>query len=101
MPKIIFQFTNKKSIIVEVPVGTTILDAALNNNIYIPHSCGGNCSCSTCHVVIMKGIETLNNITDEEEEMLEELEEEKTETSRLSCQCKITNDLIVTITDDF
>jgi len=81
---------------VEVPEGTIILDAALDNNIKIDHNCGGNCACSTCHIIIDKGYDTLNEVSEDEEDMLDEAEN-LTETSRLACQCKITVDLIITI----
>ena len=93
MPKVMFLPDN---IEVDVPEGKTLLDAALDNNIRIDHNCGGNCACSTCHVIIEKGYETLNEVTEDEEDMLDEAEN-LTETSRLACQCKITADMIVKI----
>lgn len=82
--------------VVEVKEGTTILDAALDNNILIDHNCGGNCACSTCHTVIEEGIESLSAMTEDEEDMLDEVES-LTETSRLACQCRITQNLVVRI----
>lgn len=93
MPKVKFMPTGQE---VEVAEGTIILDAALDNNIQIDHNCGGNCACSTCHVIIEKGFESLNPMTEDEEDMLDEAEN-LTETSRLACQCKITEDMIVNI----
>ena len=93
MPKIRFLPANVE---VEVPEGTAILDAALDNNIQIDHNCGGNCACSTCHVIIREGFETLNPISEDEEDMLDEAEG-LTESSRLACQCKVTTDLVVFI----
>jgi 2Fe-2S ferredoxin len=81
---------------VEVPEGKTILDAALDNNIKIDHNCGGNCACSTCHVIVEQGNDTLNEQSEDEEDMLDEVEELH-DTSRLACQCKITADLVVRI----
>ena len=40
--------------------GDTILDAALANGIELPHECGGNCACTTCHVVVLEGAEQLS-----------------------------------------
>lgn len=93
MPKIRFLPIDKT---VEVPEGTAILDAALDNDIRIDHNCGGNCACSTCHVIINAGYETLKPPSEDEEDMLDEAEN-LTDTSRLACQCRVTKDLIVTI----
>ncbi len=81
---------------VEVAEGTSILDVALENDIRIDHNCGGNCACSTCHVVIEEGYGSLNEVTEDEEDMLDEADD-LSETSRLACQAKVTTDLIVTI----
>lgn len=93
MPKVKFMPAGQE---VEVAEGTIILDAALDNNIQIDHNCGGNCACSTCHVIIEKGFDSLNPMTEDEEDMLDEAEN-LTETSRLACQCKIVEDMIVNI----
>lgn len=93
MPKITYLPLN---IEVDVPEGTTLLDAALDNNIKIDHNCGGNCACSTCHVIIEKGFESLGEMTEDEEDMLDEAEG-LTETSRLACQCPVTKDMVVRI----
>ncbi len=93
MPKVRFLPVDRE---VEVPEGTAILDAALDNDIRIDHNCGGNCACSTCHVIVNEGFDTLNEITEDEEDMLDEAEN-LTDTSRLACQAKVTADLVVTI----
>ena len=48
---------------VKVAPGTTILDAALDNNIPLDHNCGGNCACSTCHVIVEEGMENISEIS--------------------------------------
>jgi len=93
MPKVRFL---PADIEVEVPEGTAVLDAALDNNIRIDHNCGGNCACSTCHVIINEGFDSLNGMSEDEEDMLDEAEG-LTETSRLACQAKVKTDLVVTI----
>ncbi len=93
MPKVRFL---PMDVEVDVPTGTAVLDAALDNNINIDHNCGGNCACSTCHVVIEKGFETINPPSEDELDMLDEAEG-LTDTSRLACQCQIKSDLIVRI----
>jgi 2Fe-2S ferredoxin len=93
VPKIRFLPLN---IEIETKEGTPILDAALDNNIQIDHNCGGNCACSTCHVIIEEGLATLNEVSEDELDMLDEAEG-STENSRLACQCKVASDLIVRI----
>ena len=93
MPKVKFLPADVE---VEGPEGKTILDLALDNNIKIDHNCGGNCACSTCHVIVEEGAETLNEKSEDEEDMLDEVEELH-EHSRLACQCKVVADLVVRI----
>ncbi len=76
--------------------GEAILDIALNNNIQIDHNCGGNCACSTCHIIIEEGFDTLGEMSEDEADMLDEAEG-LTDRSRLACQCKVTKDLVVRI----
>lgn len=80
----------------DVPEGTNLLDAALDNDIQIDHNCGGNCACSTCHVIIEEGFETLGEMSEDEEDMLDEAEN-LTDNSRLACQCKVVTDIKVKI----
>ena len=93
MPKILFLPMNIEIVTAE---GTPVLDAALDNNVRIDHNCGGNCACSTCYVIIEEGFDTLNEMSEDEMDMLDEAEG-LPETSRLACQCKVTSDLIVRI----
>ena len=95
MPKITFLPLDQT---VEVEEGATILDAALDNEIELDHNCGGNCACSTCHVIVEEGFDSLNPITEDEQDMLDEAIG-LTETSRLACQCLVTKDLVVRIPD--
>lgn len=71
--------------VIEVASGTTICDAALSNGIEIEHACEKSCACTTCHVYVRKGMDSLNEPTEDEEDMLDKawgLEPD----SRLSCQ---------------
>ncbi len=63
----------------------SILDIALGNGIELDHACGGVCACSTCHVVIKEGVETLNEALEAEDDQLENAPDLKP-TSRLACQ---------------
>jgi 2Fe-2S ferredoxin len=66
----------------------TICEAALRNNIKIEHACEMSCACTTCHCIIRKGFDSLDEASDMEEDLLDKawgLEAE----SRLSCQVEI------------
>ena len=93
MPKVRFLPLDQEVVAAD---GDAILDVALNNNIQIDHNCGGNCACSTCHIIIEEGFDTLNEMSEDEADMLDEAEG-LTERSRLACQCKVTKDLVVRI----
>ena len=54
--------------------------------IQIDHACGGVCACSTCHVVVRSGLDSCNEATEDEEDMLD-LAAGLTDVSRLACQC--------------
>lgn len=81
----------------EAPAGQSICDALLANDINIEHACEKSCACTTCHVLVREGIESLNEATETEEDMLDKawgLES----VSRLSCQSIIdSEDLVVEI----
>ncbi len=76
----------------------SILDFALNHGLELDHACGGFAACSTCHVVVKQGLESCNEISDEEDEMLDEAPG-LTMNSRLACQCVAdgSQDLVVEI----
>jgi 2Fe-2S ferredoxin len=79
--------------------GDTILDAALDNGIDLPHECGGNCACTTCHVAVEAGGEHLSLIEEVEAERLETAEN-RTASSRLGCQALLQGgDVTVTIVE--
>jgi 2Fe-2S ferredoxin len=80
----------------DIETGTSILDAALDNNIEIPHNCGGYCACSTCHVYIKSGMENLLDMNSEEADMLD-IAYGLTLESRLACQAIIMGDVTVEI----
>jgi len=70
------------------PTGTSICEALLDHDIEIEHACEMSCACTTCHVVVRQGLESLNEATEEEEDMLDKawgLEPQ----SRLSCQARL------------
>lgn len=76
-----------------VPVGTTVLEAAHNNDIDLEGACEGSLACSTCHVILDKGFyEMLKEPSEDEEDMLD-LAFGLTPTSRLGCQIIMTKEL--------
>jgi ferredoxin, 2Fe-2S len=65
----------------------SILDVAIGlAKIDIEHTCGGVAACSTCHVIIEEGLESCNEPSDQELDMLDNAPD-NTLKSRLSCQC--------------
>lgn len=64
----------------------SILDICMAHGIELDHACGGVCACSTCHVIVRKGLETCNESTEDEEDQLDEAYG-LTAQSRLGCQC--------------
>ena len=83
--------------VIEVAPGTTICDAALANGIEIEHACEKSCACTTCHVYVREGGQSLNEPTEDEEDLLDKawgLEPD----SRLSCQSVVgETDLVIEI----
>jgi 2Fe-2S ferredoxin len=83
--------------VVEAEPGTTICDAALRNGIEIEHACEKSCACTTCHVYIREGGESLQESEEDEDDLLDKawgLDPD----SRLSCQAVVANqDLVVEI----
>ncbi len=65
--------------------GDTILDAALDNGVDLPHECGGNCACTTCHIVVLEGANYLSLAEEVEIDRLHGAEG-WTPQSRLGCQ---------------
>lgn len=90
--KVIFVEKGEKKEFV-VPVGTSVLQAAHDNNIDLEGACEGSLACSTCHVVVEKEFyDKLSPATEDEEDMLD-LAFGLTPTSRLGCQIILTKEL--------
>lgn len=73
---------------IEVPVGTTILQASQEAGMPEGSACGGVCACSTCHVYVQKGASLLSEAEDDEEDILEKAFDVRSG-SRLGCQARI------------
>ena len=73
---------------IEARPGVSICDTLLEHHIDIEHACEKSCACTTCHVVVRQGFDSLGDAEEKEEDMLDKawgLEA----TSRLSCQAKM------------
>lgn len=88
MPLVVFVDQN---IEVEVPIGTSILQAAKRSGAPEGDACGGVCACSTCHVYVEKGGELLSEPEEGEEDILDKAFDVRPR-SRLGCQAKIEKD---------
>lgn len=105
MPKI--RFINADGaggeVVVEAEPGTSILDAAEEAPEPQPRvgmACGGNCACSTCHVWVKEGFDSLSELEEAEDDRLDMAFDVRPE-SRLGCQAKIGDeDLVVEITEE-
>ncbi|MFU0841613.1 MAG: 2Fe-2S ferredoxin [Burkholderia sp.] len=79
----------------EANPGDNLARALLKNGVKIEHACEFSCACSTCHVYIRKGGDSLNEPSDNELDRLDEAWGVGPD-SRLSCQTKIgTEDITV------
>ncbi len=76
----------------------SLLDIALNYGIELEHACGGNCACTTCHVIVKQGEENLSEMEDDEEDRVY-LADGVTLRSRLGCQAVVKGDVTVEIAD--
>jgi len=85
------------AVIENAQAGKSICDLLLENDIDIEHACEKSCACTTCHVIVREGFDSLEEAEEKEEDLLDRawgLEA----TSRLSCQAKVTDtDLVVEI----
>jgi ferredoxin, 2Fe-2S len=82
---------------IEAKSGVSICDTLLDNGIEIEHACEKQAACTTCHVILRQGYDSLEPPEEKEEDLLDKawgLEA----TSRLSCQAKVTDqDLVIEI----
>jgi len=77
-----------EGVVVKAEAGESICEALLRNDIDIEHACEMSCACTTCHVIVREGFESLEEADELEEDYLDKawgLEPE----SRLSCQARV------------
>lgn len=77
--------------------GDSICEVLLDNHIDIEHACDMSCACTTCHVIVREGYNSLNELDESEEDLLDRAWG-LTPQSRLSCQAIVAQqDLVVEI----
>jgi len=83
--------------VIDAAPGTSVCDALLGNEIDIEHACEKSCACTTCHVIVREGFNSMEASTEEEDDLLDKawgLEPQ----SRLSCQARVNSvDLVIEI----
>jgi 2Fe-2S ferredoxin len=85
------------AVIEDAPQGKSICRVLLDHDIEIEHACELSCACTTCHVIVREGFSSLEDASDNEEDMLDKAWG-LSSTSRLSCQAIIAQaDLTVEI----
>ena len=80
--------------VLEANEGESICDALLRNHVDIDHACEKSCACTTCHVIVREGFDSLEEADELEEDYLDKawgLEPE----SRLSCQALVDGENLV------
>jgi ferredoxin, 2Fe-2S len=70
----------------------SLLDVALNVGVSLEHACGGNCACTTCHVIVTSGDDNLSPLEDDEADRLDTAWD-LTPRSRLACQAVVRGDV--------
>ncbi|HEY6100563.1 MAG TPA: 2Fe-2S iron-sulfur cluster-binding protein [Anaeromyxobacter sp.] len=91
MPRITFLPGERSA---EAPAGTSILDAADLAGVELPSNCGGVCACTTCHVWVERGLDSLSGIEDREDDKLQEAAGLSAH-SRLACQARLGREAVV------
>ncbi len=94
MPKITYIDNDGAARTVEAEVGSTVMETAVNNDVPgILATCGGSCSCATCHVYVDE--EWFDKLPAPELEELDMLDtaHDLEPTSRLSCQIAVSEEL--------
>ncbi len=82
---------------IQACAGTSLCEAMLEHGIKIEHACDMSCACTTCHVIVRQGFESLNEAEEEEEDLLDRAWGLQPQ-SRLSCQAIVgRQDLVIEI----
>jgi ferredoxin, 2Fe-2S len=91
MPKVTYIEFNGTEHPIDVPVGLSVMQGAVNNNVPgIDADCGGECACGTCHVYIAPEWIARTGTPDAQETSMLSFAATLADNSRLSCQIKMT-----------
>lgn len=94
MPRITYVSAAGERREVEVPEGFSVMEGAIKNGVSgIVAECGGACACATCHVYVDAAWRDKLLPVGEMEEAMLDFADDRRETSRLSCQIKVTSAL--------
>lgn len=88
MPKVTYIAPDDSEFVVDVPLGSSLMQAAASNSIEgIVGDCGGAMSCATCHVLVEpEFLPLLDPVSESEDQMLDYTAAGRQGNSRLSCQ---------------
>ena len=104
MPKVTYIQPDGQTKVVEAPAGTTVMEAAVDNDVAgIVAECGGACSCATCHVYVDPSWTDKLPPRDGQEDGMLDCVLDRRANSRLSCQIVLKNDLdglVVRVADE-
>lgn len=94
MAKIIYVDHEGTERTVEASNGESVMEAAIKNSIPgIDADCGGACACATCHVYVDEAFMDKVGMPEDMEQSMLDFAENVKETSRLSCQISVSDDL--------
>ncbi|WP_346897981.1 ASKHA domain-containing protein [uncultured Roseibium sp.] len=105
LAKVVFQPSGRRG---TFPLGTPLLDAARSLGVYVESVCGGRGICGRCQISVSEGNFAKEGLTSAADHLADETEAEAryrglrnlASDRRLSCQAKITGDLIVDVPTD-
>ncbi len=102
MPKVRFKKNRLLLVdhVLEAESGETLLEVANGKGLPVGSNCGGVCGCSTCHVYVESGFDSLEEMSDREADRLDLAFDVKLN-SRLGCQAEVSEeDLVVSISEE-
>ena len=94
MTKIVFVDHTGEETVVDAANGESVMEAAINNNIEgIVAECGGACACATCHCYVDEAFRSQTGEPDEMEQAMLDFTDNVQDSSRLSCQIEVSDEL--------
>jgi ferredoxin, 2Fe-2S len=79
---------------VDIEDGKSLMELAMNNGVPgVDADCGGECACGTCHVIVDPAWATKTGAASEDEAQMLDMTPERADTSRLSCQIPVSNEM--------